>query len=119
MRFARGLGARSPEKMIKNYVISCVLVNILIRFCLKKIVIFYVNNYNSYKHVMGSGVVVVERLERSLQFLFSRVERRSSSCFTSFLSILFRSCRNWHFNQIITVLLNYLVICSYAFNLVP
>ena len=26
-----------------------------------------------------SGVVMVERLERSLQFLFSRVERRSSS----------------------------------------
>ena len=29
--------------------------------------------------VIPSGVVVVERLERSLQFLFSRVERRSSS----------------------------------------
>ena len=35
-----------------------------------------------------SGVVVVDRLERSLQFLFSRVERRSSSCFTCFSSIL-------------------------------
>ena len=44
----------------------------------------------------GSGVVVVERLERSLQFLFSRVERRSSSCFTWFLSILLISCRNYH-----------------------
>ena len=44
----------------------------------------------------NSGVVVVERLERSLQFLFSRVERRSSSCFTCLLSILLISCRNWH-----------------------
>ena len=44
----------------------------------------------------ASGVVVVERLERSLQFLFSRVERRSSSCFTCFLSILQISCRNYH-----------------------
>ena len=44
----------------------------------------------------GSGVVVVERLEQSLQFLFSRVERRSSSCFTCFLSILQISCRNYH-----------------------
>ena len=46
--------------------------------------------------VLCSGVVVVERLERSLQFLFSRVERRSSSCFTCFLSILLISCRNYH-----------------------
>ena len=46
--------------------------------------------------IMNSGVVVVERLERSLQFLFSRVERRSSSCFTCFLSILLISCRNYH-----------------------
>ena len=44
----------------------------------------------------SSGVVVVERLERSLQFLLSRVERRSSSCFTCFLLILLISCRNWH-----------------------
>ena len=44
----------------------------------------------------GSGVVVVERLERSLQFLFSRVERRSSSCFTCFFSILLIFCRNYH-----------------------
>ena len=36
----------------------------------------------------GSGVVVVERLERSLLFLFSRVERRSSSCFSCFSSFL-------------------------------
>ena len=42
----------------------------------------------------SSGVVVVERLERSLQFLFSRVERRSSSCFICFWSILIISCRN-------------------------
>ena len=43
-----------------------------------------------------SGVVVVERLERSLQFLFSRVERRSSFCFTCFLSILLVSCRMYY-----------------------
>ena len=52
--------------------------------------------------VAGSGVVVVERLERSLQFLFSRVERRSSSCFSCFSSILPTSCRNWHLTSIIT-----------------
>ena len=46
--------------------------------------------------VKSSGLVVVERLERSLQFLFSRVERRSSSCFTCFSAILIISCRNWH-----------------------
>ena len=45
----------------------------------------------------GGGVVVVERRERSLQFLFSRVERRSSSCFCCFSSIL-----NWHSTSIIT-----------------
>ena len=53
MRFARGLGTCSPEKIIKNYVIWCILVNILIRFCLEKLPFFYVNNYNSYTLVMG------------------------------------------------------------------
>ena len=62
---------------------------------------------NTLSVVIISGVVVVERLERSLQFLFSRVERRSSSWFTSFLTILLTSCKNWHFNQIITGNLNY------------
>ena len=40
----------------------------------------------------GGGATV----ERSLQFLFSRVERRSSSCFTCFLSILLIFFRNYH-----------------------
>ena len=51
---------------------------------------------NTISMGMGSGVVVVEQLERSLQFLFSKAERRSSSCFTCFSSILLMSCKNWH-----------------------
>ena len=58
-----------------------------------------------------SGVVVVERLERSLQFLFSRVERRSSSCLICFWSILIISCRNWH---IITEKL-YMQLCIHSY----
>ena len=64
------------------------------------------------KCITCSGVVVVERLERSLQFLFSRVERRSSSCFSCFPSILLISCRNCHLTSVISDKLP-IVICSY------
>ena len=73
----------------------------------------FVLHFCSYlEHIITIGVVVVERLERSLQFLFSRVERRSSSCFSCFPSILLISCRNCHLTSIISDKLP-IVICSY------
>ena len=63
--------------------------------------LLYVPNL-TYVPYVPSGVVVVERLERSLQFLFSRVERRSSSWFSCFSSMLLISIRNWHLTSIIT-----------------
>ena len=47
------------------------------------------------------------------------VERRSSSCFFCFSSILLISCRNWHLTLIITGKLpSYAVmqLCSYALS---
>ena len=66
-----------------NKFMCTLLTDLLTRLCWKLI----------YIYVIPSGVVVVERLERSLQFTFSRVERRSISWFTSFLTILLISCK--------------------------
>ena len=56
---------------MKNYVIWCIWVNILIRFCLKKLSFFYVKSYNSYTVVMHGYLVIVPEIcfENMLQLI--------------------------------------------------